>query len=266
MVNRIIIRDMMRSWGAECEGAADGEAGMAMILEEQRKGRPFRGVFVDYNMPGLDGHEFCRRLVTDPAINPKPSLALATSDSVRFRKEDFLALGVKIHILKPVKKQTVLDGALEMVAAVKSAALPAPRKEGTYSREDLPALNILITDDSEDNRILMSSLLKGSKVRLELAVDGLEALEKAKAGTYDIIFMDMQMPKMDGFEATAKFREYEREEGKPGTRVVALTAMAMREDIDRALKAGCDDYLTKPIRKNVFYAYLVNFAAGGKGA
>jgi CheY-like chemotaxis protein len=265
LVNRIIIREMAQSWGASCEGAAGGDIGLAKVAEEQRKGAPFHAIFVDFNMPGMDGYEFCRRLMADASINPKPALALVTSDTVRFRKEDFRAIGVNTHIMKPVKKQVVLDAALEMLAAGRPAPAAVPKKTEGYTREDLPALSVLIADDSDDNRVLMSSLLKGSKVRLELAENGLVALEKFRSGAYDVVFMDIQMPELDGFETTRKLRELEAAEKRARTRVVALTAMAMREDIDKALKSGCDDYLTKPIRKNTFYGYLVDFKAGKGG-
>lgn len=265
LINRIIIREICQSWGASCEGASGGEAGLAKVLEEQRRGAPFHAVFTDFNMPGMDGHEFCRRLLTDPAVDPKPAVALVTSDSVRFKKQDFTALGVRSFILKPVKKQSVLDGALEMLAVEKTAAPVPEQKTGAPGREDLPELSVLIADDAADNRMLMSSLLKNSKVRLELAVDGRDALEKFKAGTFDIVFMDMLMPEMDGFEATGRLRELEASAGRARTRVVALTAMATREDVDKALKAGCDDYLSKPIRKAVFYSYLIKFAADRRG-
>lgn len=261
LVNRIIIREIAQSWGASCDEAADGETGLARILEEQRKGAPFQGVFVDFNMPGMDGYEFCRRLMEDAAIQPKPALSLVTSDTVRFNKEDFRALGVNTHIMKPVKKQTVLEGALEMLAAGKAVPAAAPQKAEGYAREDLPALNALVADDSEDNRILISSLLKGSKVKVEFAENGAIALEKFRSGAYDVVFMDMQMPVLDGYDAARKLRELEAAEKRPRTKVVALTAMAMREDVDKALKAGCDDYLTKPMRRNTFYAYLVNLGA-----
>ena len=262
LVNRIIIREMVQSWGASCEGAADGEKGLEKVLEAQRERAPFHGIFVDFNMPGMDGYEFCRSLRADASIEPKPAIALVTSDTVRFRSEDFRALGVNTHMMKPVKKQTVLDGALEMLAAGKAAAPGPLQKAAGYAKEDLPELSILVADDSEDNRILISSLLRDSRVKLDLAVNGMEALEKLKGGGYDIVFMDMQMPEMDGFEAAAKLRELETAGSLPRTRVVALTALAMREDIDKALKAGCDDYLTKPLRRNTFYTYLVDFASG----
>ena len=258
LVNRVIIREISQSWGALCDGSADAETGLARVLEEQFKGNPYHGVFVDFNMPGMDGYEFCRRLMTDPAITPKPALALVTSDTVRFKTEDFRALGVNTHIMKPVKKQTLLEGALELVALGKTAQAAVPQKAAGFAREDLPALSLLVADDSEDNRILISSFLKGSKIRLDLAVDGFEALEKFRNRTYDIVFMDIQMPGMDGFETTAKLRELEAAEKRARTKVVALTAMAMREDADKAMQAGCDDYLTKPIRKQAFYAYLMS--------
>jgi len=261
LVNRIITREITQSWGARCDGASDAQTGLGRVLEEQLAGSPFHGVFVDFNMPGMDGLEFCRRLMSDPAIDPKPALAVITSDTVRMKKDEFRAIGVKTHLMKPVKKKDLLDAALEMLAADRPAEAAAPQKAAGCSKEDLPALSILITDDAQDNRILMAAMLKGSKVKLELAVDGLEAFDKFKAGGYDIVFMDMQMPGMDGYEATGKIRELEKTEGRSRTRVVALTALATREDADKAIKAGCDDYLSKPIRKNTFYTYLVNFAA-----
>lgn len=265
LVNRIIIREIAQSWGASCDGTADGETGLAKVLDEQRKGKPFDGIFVDFNMPGMDGYEFCRRLMSDPAITPKPALALVTSDTVRVKREDFRAIGVNTHLMKPVRKQTVLDGALELLALGKLVPASGPAKAAGYAKEDIPALTALVVDDSQDNRILISSFLKGSKVKLELAVDGFEALRKFKAGSYDIVFMDIQMPGMDGFETTIKLREWETAEKRARTKVVALTAMAMHEDIEKALKAGCDEYLTKPIRKSVFYSYLISFAAGRHG-
>jgi PAS domain S-box-containing protein len=263
LVNRIITREIVQSWGASCEGASDAETALGKILEEQLAGSPFHGVFVDFNMPSVDGHEFCRRIMADAAIDPKPALALVTSDTVRFKKEDFRLLGVNTYLIKPVKKQSLLDCALEMMAAGRAPAAhaaPAPAKPAGLAKEDLPALSVLIVDDAPDNRILMEALLKGSKVKLDLASDGFEALEKFKAGAYDVVFMDMQMPGMDGYEATSKLRALETEEKRARTKVVALTALATRGDADKAIKAGCDDYLTKPIRRATFYAYLAAFA------
>lgn len=262
MINRIITREVVQSWGAACEGAADGPTALAKIQEEQLRGAPFHAVFVDFNMPGMDGLELSRRIMADKGMEPKPALAVLTSDTVRFNSEEFRAIGVNTHIIKPVKKRSLLDAALTMLAAAGTPAAAPPPNAALAGKEDLPALSVLIADDAEDNRILMSAMLKGSKVKLDLAVDGFEALDKFSKGSYDIVFMDMQMPGMDGYTATARIRELEQNEKRARTRIVALTAMATREDADRTLAAGCDDYLSKPIRKNTFYTYLRNFAAG----
>ncbi|MBI5744717.1 MAG: response regulator [Elusimicrobia bacterium] len=261
LVNRIITREVAQSWGASCEGVSGGEAGLAKLLEEQTRGVPFHGVFVDFNMPGMDGYEFCRRLMADAEITPKPAVALVTSDTVRLKREDFRAIGVNTHIMKPVRKQALLEGALTMLSASVRPAVDAAPKPAGSAKEDLPELSVLIVDDAQDNRILMNAMLKGSRVKLELAVDGFEALAKFTENVYDIVFMDMQMPGIDGYETTVKIRELEKKENRKRTRVVALTAMATREDADKTLQAGCDDYLSKPIRKGTFYSYLVNFAA-----
>ncbi|MDT8286638.1 MAG: response regulator [Elusimicrobiales bacterium] len=276
--NRIIIREMVQSWGAVAEGAAGGAEGLLKLKEEQRRGLPFHCVFSDFNMPGMDGYEFCSKIISDPEISPKPAMALVTSDTMRVHRGRFGEIGVRVHIAKPVKKQTVLEAALQLIhgigsgtaspaaAAAVSGAVPQPVSQKTEAtKESLPPLSILIVDDSEDNRILMSSFLKGSKVKLDLAEDGREALEKLSVGRYDLVFMDIQMPEVDGFTATAEFRKLEASENRERTRIVALTAMATREDVEKALKAGCDDYLTKPIRKKVFYSYLCGFRAGGSG-
>lgn len=260
LVNRIITREIVQSWGATCEGASDGASGLAKLEEEQLRGLPFQGVFVDHNMPGMDGVEFCRRVMTTAAISPKPLLALATSDSVRLDRGVLRELGVKTFIIKPVKKRSLMEAAFSLFS-VRGPAAAAQPAAASVAKEELPALSVLIADDAEDNRVLMAAMLKGSKVKLDLAADGLEALDKFSRGAYDIVFMDVQMPGMDGLTATARIRELEEREKRAGTRIVALTALATREDADKTIAAGCDDYLSKPIRRNTFYSYLVKFAA-----
>ena len=263
--NRTIVSEIVRSWGASCEGAADGVKGLDKVLKAQRQGAPFHGVFVDLDMPGMSGYDFCRCLMADPSIAPKPVLALAISNTVIFNREDFSALGVHSYLVKPVKKQIMLDCALGMLSAEPAAVSAVPWKAAGHTKDALPALKLLVADDSQDNRFLISSFLKESKVELDLAVDGLSAIEKFKTGIYDIVFLDIQMPEMDGFEAVAKLRGLEAANKCARTRIVAFTAMATREDVDKALSAGFDDYLSKPIRKNTFYSYLVDFAANRSG-
>ncbi len=122
-------------------------------------------------------------------------------------------------------------------------------------------LRILLVDDAENNRMLMEFYLKGGPHVVEQATNGQEALEKFAAGRYDLVFMDIQMPVMDGYEATRAIRRLERETGQPCTPIVALTANAMKEDRQECLAAGCTEYLAKPVKKNTVLAAVARMAA-----
>jgi len=128
---------------------------------------------------------------------------------------------------------------------------------------------VLLADDSEDNRFLIEAFLTGSGYELEEAQDGVEAVERFKSAgpaAYDLVLMDVQMPGMDGHDATRAIRAWEAESGAPRTPVVALTAYAMREEVERALEAGCDGHLAKPIKKAALLEGVARYARGGAGA
>jgi CheY-like chemotaxis protein len=111
-------------------------------------------------------------------------------------------------------------------------------------------LHILIADDSHDNRALIEAYLKKTPFRVEEAEDGQQAIDKFKAGRFDLVLMDIQMPVVDGYEATQKIRGWERENGRRRTPVVALTASALEDAADRSIAAGCDAHVTKPVKKS----------------
>jgi CheY-like chemotaxis protein len=213
---------------------------------------------IDYNMPEMNGYELSKKIMTSSEILNKPKIIIASSDIVKFKKENLKEINVESFLLKPIKKSVLIDNLLSVLGKEKYEIIKN-REIQNYSKEDIPEIKILIVDDSEDNRILMDSYLKKSKAIYELAENGIKAIEKFKSNKYDIIFMDMQMPDMDGMEATQKIREYEKEKNLERTKIVALTANVLKEQIENALKNGFDDYLTKPIRKNTFYKYLIDY-------
>jgi CheY-like chemotaxis protein len=122
------------------------------------------------------------------------------------------------------------------------------------------SLSILLVEDSKDNRILIQAYLKKTPYQLDLAMNGQEALEKVKSRSYDLVLMDMQMPVMDGYTATREIRKWEKERGDDFRRlpILALTASALKEDIDRSLGAGCDVHLPKPISKVTLLEMIVS--------
>ncbi|ABK46017.1 PAS/PAC sensor hybrid histidine kinase [Magnetococcus marinus MC-1] len=125
----------------------------------------------------------------------------------------------------------------------------------------LPALTILLVDDSEDNRILVRTYLKQSQHKLDEAVDGAQAVKMAIEKRYHLIFMDIQMPIMDGYRATAEIRAHEQQQGLSPTPILALTAHALSADVEKSLAAGCNEHLTKPIRKKDLLRVVNHFAA-----
>lgn len=108
---------------------------------------------------------------------------------------------------------------------------------------------ILLVDDMEDNRLLITLLLKGTTYRLDTAENGAVAVDKLQCGTYDLVLMDIQMPVMDGYQATLAIRAWEREQGRVPTPIIALTASALTEDVEKCQAAGFTSHLTKPIKK-----------------
>ncbi|GAB6043410.1 ATP-binding protein [Endothiovibrio diazotrophicus] len=149
---------------------------------------------------------------------------------------------------------------LPLVEAPPIAALPTGAG-GSAPTPPSAGARLLLVEDSEDNRTLIATYLKRTPHRLEIATDGEEAVRKAAADAYDLILMDIQMPLVDGYEATRRIRERERRQRLPATPIVALTAHALHGDEARSLEAGCDGHLTKPIRKARLLEAIDRYAA-----
>ncbi len=133
--------------------------------------------------------------------------------------------------------------------ALPLADAPPVAPKAREAAEQVAAMRILVADDSEDNRLVIRAYLKGSRHRLDFAEDGPAALEKLKTGTYDLALVDVHMPSMDGYEVVRQFREFERSHNRPALPVLALTADAMKEAVDKSMAAGFSRHLAKPIRK-----------------
>ncbi|MBN2255060.1 MAG: response regulator [Deltaproteobacteria bacterium] len=176
-------------------------------------------------------------------------------DIVRCRELD-----ISSYLVKPVKKADLLDA----IAAIlgRKAAPPTGRvsevKPVDFST--VRPLNILLVEDSEDNRLLIQAYFKRTSDHMEIAENGEIAVEKFKAGKYDVVLMDVQMPVMDGYTATGEIRKWEKEKGREETPIIALTAHAMAEDFQKSLDAGCTDHLTKPIKKATLMETLQKYA------
>jgi PAS domain S-box-containing protein len=260
--NRLILRETLAQWGCIVTEAADGAKGLAALSRAKSEGTPFQLALLDSRMPGMDGFSLAQEICGNPDLVAL-SMMMLTSENRSGDLARAKALGLAGYLIKPVKRQ-------ELREALRAALLGKERiscKPQTPSAEPLPVdcrpLRLLLVEDSEDNRFLVTAYLKKTPYRIDMAENGRMAIEKFRSNRYDLILMDIQMPVMDGYTATREIRRLEREEGRKPTPIVALTAYALKEDIRKCLEIGCDTHLTKPIRKPILLEVIRKFAAPG---
>ncbi|MEQ9364792.1 MAG: response regulator, partial [Leptospirales bacterium] len=288
-LNRITFRETLQACGARVTVASGAEEALAELEREaaaaandEASARRYDLILLDYHMPGMDGLEAARRLGADPRLRSIPVVAI-TSDHLEGTAERFYELGVAAHLFKPVKRSTLLAAAKQVLgpkagpATTGGASRDARALQGEVAHgpasapgdpaRDRPRLRVLVAEDNEDNQVLLRAFLKDAPVNLDLAANGAEALKKFESGVYDLILMDMQMPIMDGYEATRRIRRLEEESQGAEARgksipIVALTAHAMREEIAQILDAGCDAHLAKPVKKTRLLETIETYAGG----
>jgi two-component system sensor histidine kinase/response regulator len=245
--NRRILLDLVRRWQIQAEAADSGPAGLAKLAAAAAAGRPFRLILLDERMPGMDGLEVIGR-IRSSSLAPGAPILMLTSDDQNVSLARCREMGVETYLVKPVKPSELLTmirkalGTIQPHAALKA---PSPRPAGGW-----PSLSILIADDNRINRKLAVAALEKMGHRTVTAVNGIEALSKWSEEPFDLILMDVQMPEMDGFEATRRIRDHELT-AETRTPIIAMTAYAMSGDRERCLEAGMDDYVAKPMTREM---------------
>jgi PAS domain S-box-containing protein len=241
-INRKVVRYQACRWGLQVDEAAS--AAEALVKMRQHN---YAVVLVDMNMPEVDGLTLGRQIKQDPQLAPVP-LIMLTSSHLREEAKQALEIGFAAHLVKPVKASRLLDtimNALEgTLPEVAAEVPPAP-----VLVHPSP-LRVLLAEDNPVNQKVALKQLASLGFAADVAANGQEALEMILRFTYDVVLMDCQMPVLDGFAATRRLHELVQE-GRLSRRpiVIALTANAMKEDRERCLAAGMDDYLSKPVHK-----------------
>ncbi|TDB37711.1 MAG: response regulator [Actinobacteria bacterium] len=270
--NRLIVREMLAGWGSLGGEAEDGPHGLDELTRAAKEGRAYDVVVLDNRMPGMDGMQLLSLVRQDPVLRDT-GIVMLSSDVISLSGR-LRALGVTDYLMKPVKRadlhEAIATAAAVHGAAVVAAATAAPAAtaepepvtpEPEAPLADQVPLNVLLVEDSEDNRFLMLAHLSKTPHHVTVAENGAEAVAalESAAEPFDLILMDMQMPVMDGYEATRHIRELEQDSGAH-TPIVALTAFALKEEVQKSLDAGCDDHLTKPIKKQVLLETLERYS------
>jgi PAS domain S-box-containing protein len=259
--NRRLLQAMLSAWGVAATVVPDGTAALAAIDEARRAGQMFRLVLLDARMPDPDGFAVAERIRQQPDLADVPVMMLTsdvkTGDVARCR-----SLGISRHLVKPVTPSEVLNAVLlalgeSVEPAAGSWSPAAPELEPSWRR-----MHALVAEDNAVNQRLIVRLLEKLGHTCVVVENGQEAVEAYERGTFDVVLMDIQMPVMDGFGATAAIRQREAgQPDRPRIPIIALTAYALRADRERGLAAGMDDYLTKPIKPEALTTALKRLVA-----
>ncbi len=258
--SRRILTDLLTRWNMKPASLENGWEALALLRRES-KSSPFSLVLTDAHMPGMDGFEFAQQIRNAPGLTGAVMMMLTSNE----RAEDIQrcrTLGISVYLTKPVRRAELRSA---ISAALARHTIATPNDQGSDVaalasglREPHVAMRILLAEDNVVNQRVVQRILEKSGHSAVLARNGIEAVEKFYGEKFDLVLMDVQMPEMSGFEATAKIRETE---GACRTPIVALTAHAMDGDRERCLDAGMDDYLAKPIHASTLIAMIEKYRA-----
>jgi PAS domain S-box-containing protein len=247
-VNRRILREMLTNWRMNPTLAESGQAGLDEMLRAAKSGSAYQLVLLDAVMPEMDGFALAEEIQQQPALAGATVMMLSSAMPAGSAARCG-ALGIAGLLTKPVTQSELLDAIL--IAVSRDSEGGNTRDGDTHIAETGTAgsrLRILVAEDNLINRAVATGILEKEGHVLVHAATGREAVEAFSDGAFDLILMDVQMPEMDGFEATRRIRELEEATGGRIT-IVAMTAHAMAGDRERCLAAGMDDYVSKPLRK-----------------
>ena len=236
-----IFHRTLESWGVHSDAAVDGDEALARLQVAGSRGEPYDAVLVDYGLGESDGISVARTIRDQPSLKSIPLLMVtAHNDSARARIAR--AAGFVAYLVKPIAQSTLYDALSDAVHTRSRDAETIPAASVTAQRTE----RILVVEDNQVNQRLAMRQLLRLGFTAEAVANGREAVDEQARENYDLIFMDVQMPVMDGYEAAAEIRRHEIR-SRRHVPIVAMTANALNEDRDACLAAGMDDYVSKPV-------------------
>lgn len=259
--NRRILEEYAGRWGMAASGADSGARALALASAAARRGETFDLILSDVHMPGMDGFDLAERL-TDTGAALAGRIVLLTSASRPGDIQRCRTLGVGGYLLKPILPSELARAVGDVLRSHAEAAAGAARRdEGTPPEAAVRPLRVLLAEDNRINQKLATVMLEKWGHEVTLAETGVEAVARTGERGFDIVLMDVQMPELDGLEATRRIRA--REEGTGiHVPIIAMTAHAMKGDRERCLEAGMDDYVSKPIAPEELRRALARCAGG----
>jgi two-component system, sensor histidine kinase and response regulator len=250
--NRQILEKTLSYWRMQPTSVPGAEAGLAALREANASRAPFSLMVVDCHMPDTDGFMLVEQVQKLRDELPGLVTVMLTSGGQRGDGQRCKELGIAAYLIKPVLQADLLEALLRVLGPQSAAAKPRQLVTRHTLREGRAPLRVLLAEDNVVNQRVAVRLLQKEGHTVVVADDGAKALEALERGQFDLILMDVQMPVMDGIEATAAIREKEKSVGTR-TPIVAMTAHAMAGDRQRFLSLGMDGYVSKPIHSRDLY-------------
>jgi len=258
-MSRFILGKTLTLWGFDVVEAAGAKAALTLLQGMERK--PLLAI-IDKQMPGIDGTEIAGKV--REAAGPGTKIILMTAWG-GLGLGDMKDRGVDEFLVKPVKSGKLYEAVTRLVKVDEYLA-GRPGGEGVrHAGAEGGKPRIMVVDDTPDNQNLAKRILEIGGYAVELASGGAESVELYRQGKYDLVLMDIQMPEIDGFQATGRIRAYEKESGRSRTPIIAVTAHALMGYREKCLEADMDDYITKPLRKQLLLDMVRKWLTAGAG-
>ncbi|MFS8084831.1 MAG: response regulator, partial [Acidobacteriota bacterium] len=265
--NRKILAHQLNSWGMINDEADSGGRALSLLRDAAARGTAYDLAILDLIMPGMDGFELARAIKADPNLSSM-RMVLLTSAGQRGDGVEAREAGIAAYLTKPVKQSRLFDCLTTVCSTPEPDDTYGATPSNLVTKHTLKERNpmshklILLAEDNIVNQKVATRQLQKLGYRADVVANGREAIEALTRIPYDLVFMDCQMPEMDGYEATAEIRRIEGE--RKHTPIVAMTAHALEGDRAKCIAAGMDDYITKPVKPEALQLLLDRFLAGAQ--
>jgi two-component system sensor histidine kinase/response regulator len=260
-VNRLVLQQQLRVWKMRIGSCVSGIEALRTLHEAHSAGDPYQIAILDYQMPEMDGEMLGQAIKADPLIHDIPLIMLSSLGQEGDIRERLKKIGFAAYLVKPARQSELLDTLVSVWDAhchhpidliSDHPSLPETHESSLTDSPDRPFIGtrVLLAEDNATNQIVGGMMLRNLGCHVDIAANGLEAMQMIEKFPYEIVFMDCEMPEMDGYEATAEIRR--RPDSKARLPIVAVTAQAMQGDRTHCLAAGMDDYISKPVKQEDF--------------
>jgi PAS domain S-box-containing protein len=281
--NRLVLQEQLRVWKMRIGSCASAFEALRILREAHAMGDPYQMAILDYQMPEMDGEMLGQAIKADPLLHDIPLVMLSSLGRESDIRDRLRKIGFAAYLVKPARQSELLS-TLIAVWEAHCSHRPADliKRDPFEIRQPIPEASeatgpgapgeirrpfagarVLLAEDNITNQIVGAMMLRNLGCEVDVADNGRQALQKIDRFSYDLIFMDCEMPEMDGFDATAKIRH--REDEKSLLPIIAVTAQAMQGDRERCLLAGMSDYLSKPLKQEDFFQALESWLPGREG-